>query len=190
MKKSFATLRAYLHEKPPAVTPHHLYIVVLVALLAVDILLTVWLTQLGPTAFAPTLKTIELNPHLAPIAGSVTAQILYKAPYALLMIAGATLIAAAADRLLWRDQRYTWLVGAGKLPWLAMICVYALPVAQGILGASARLGGPVAPPIVTAIIPVATTPLLWIASAIAAIICINEVWQIVIARVRAPAAEE
>jgi len=190
MLKSLATLNTYLREKPPAVTPHHLYIVVLVALLAVDILLTVWLTQLGPTSFAPTLKTIELNPHLAPIAGSVTAQILYKAPYALLMIAGATLIAAAADRLLWRDQRYTWLVGAGKLPWLAMICVYALPVAQGILGASARLGGPVAPPIVTAIIPVATTPLLWIASAIAAIICINEVWQIVIARVRAPAAEE
>jgi len=71
-------------------TPHLAYLLVLLALLAADIATTVWFTRLGLP---------ETNPFLAPIAGSVAAQIAYKAPFALLLAGGTALLATACDRL-------------------------------------------------------------------------------------------
>ena len=91
-------------------TPHLAYLLVLLALLAADILLTVWFTHLGLP---------ELNPALAPIAGDVVAQMIYKAPFALALVGGTALLAASCDRL---------RPGAGRYPWLAVAGIYA-PVA-------------------------------------------------------------
>lgn len=132
---------------PPA-TPHLAYLLVLLALLAADIATTVWFTGLGLP---------ELNPMLAPIAGSVAAQVAYKAPFALLLVAGTAFLAAACDRL---------RPGAGKYPWLAVAAIYAIPAAWNLVVIAQHTGPYVAPAIVYA--PVA-------------IVC---VWQIVIARVR------
>lgn len=71
-------------------TPHLAYLLVLLALLAADIATTVWFTRLGLP---------ELNPLLAPIAGSVAAQVAYKAPFALALASGTAILAAACDRL-------------------------------------------------------------------------------------------
>lgn len=65
------------HQYPAGIpaTPH----------LAGDVATTVWFTHLGLP---------EANPLLAPIAGDVAAQVAYKAPFALLLIAGTALLAA------------------------------------------------------------------------------------------------
>lgn len=94
--------------------PHLNYLLVLVGLLIADIATTVWFTSLGLP---------ELNPYIAPIAGSFWAQVAYKCPFALLLIAGTAGLAAACDRL---------LPGAGKYPWLAVVGIYAIPVAWNL----------------------------------------------------------
>ena len=71
-------------------TPHLAYLLVLLALLAADVLTTVWFTHLGLP---------ERNPALAPIAGDVVAQMIYKAPFALALVGGTALLAASCDRL-------------------------------------------------------------------------------------------
>lgn len=105
------------HQYPAGIpaTPHLAYLLVLLALLAADILTTVWFTRLGLP---------ELNPFLAPIAGDVAAQVAYKAPFALLLIAGTALLAASCDRL---------RPGAGRYPWLAVAGIYAVPVAWNLV---------------------------------------------------------
>ncbi len=105
------------HEAPPALPsplqyPHHL--LALLALLAADVLTTVWFTSLGLP---------ELNPHIAPIAGSVAAQVAYKAPFALLLVAGTATLAASCDRL---------RPGAGRWPWAVVVGMYAIPVAWNL----------------------------------------------------------
>jgi len=112
-------LGAILHRLPagePLNSPPHLnYLLVLVGLLIADIATTVWFTSLGMP---------ELNPYIAPIAGSVAAQITYKAPFALLLVAGTATLAASCDRL---------LPGAGRWPWLAVAGIYAVPVGWNLV---------------------------------------------------------
>ena len=127
-------------------TPHLAYLLVLLALLAADIATTVWFTRLGLP---------ETNPFLAPIAGSVAAQVAYKAPFAVALVGGTALLAAACDSL---------ISAAGKYPWLAVVGIYAIPVAWNL--------ATIQPGVVPAAVP------------FAAIITIVWVWQTVIARVR------
>lgn len=135
---------------PPHVstTPHLAYLLVLLALLAADIATTVWFTRLGLP---------ETNPFLAPIAGSVAAQVAYKAPFALLLAGGTALLAAGCDRL---------RPGAGKYPWLAVVGIYAIPVAWNLVVIAQHTGFQVAPGVAYAVVAI-----VW-------------VWQTVIARVR------
>ena len=124
------------HEAPPALPsplqyPHHL--LALLTLLIADILLTVWIMSLGMP---------EMNPHIAPIAGSVAAQIAYKAPFALLLIAGTALLAASCDRL---------RPGAGRYPWLAVAGIYAVPVAWNLVVIAGHTGFHVVPAVVCAV---------------------------------------
>jgi hypothetical protein len=134
---------------PPA-TPHLTYLLVLLALLAADIATTVWFTGLGLP---------ELNPMLAPIAGSVAAQVAYKAPFALLLVAGTAFLAAACDRL---------RPGAGKYPWLAVAAIYAVPVGWNLVVIAQQMEVGVLAAHLT----------------LGAIISIIWIWQTVITRVR------
>jgi hypothetical protein len=134
------------HEAPPALPsplqyPHHL--LALLALLAADILLTVWITSLGMP---------EMNPHIAPIAGSVAAQVAYKAPFALLLLAGTALLAAACDRL---------VSGAGRYPWLAVAGIYAIPVAWNLVVIAGHTGFHVVPAVVYAPVAVVCAVGVW-----------------------------
>ena len=124
-------------------TPHLAYLLVLLALLAADIATTVWFTRLGLP---------ELNPLLAPIAGSVAAQVAYKAPFALLLIAGTALLAASCDRL---------QPGAGRYPWLAVAGIYAVPVAWNLVVIAGHTGFHVIPAVVYAPVAVVCAVGVW-----------------------------
>jgi hypothetical protein len=117
-------------------TPHLAYLLVLLALLAADIATTVWFTSLGLP---------ELNPHLAPIAGSVAAQVAYKCPFALLLVGCVALLAAACDRL---------RSGAGKYPWLAVVGIYAIPVGWNLITIAQHTGFQVTPGIIYAVVAI------------------------------------
>jgi hypothetical protein len=150
------TATSHREEDPAGIpaTPHLAYLLVLLALLAADIATTVWFSRLG---------LLELNPLLAPIAGSFAAQVAYKAPFALALVGGTALLAAACDRL---------ISGAGRYPWLAVVGIYAVPVAWNLAVIAQHPAGPhVAPGIVHALVAIAA--IIW-------------VWQSVIVRVRCP----
>ena len=121
---------------PVPATPHLAYLLVLLALLAADVLTTVWFTHLGLP---------ELNPLLAPIAGDGAAQVAYKAPFALALCGGTALLAAACDRL---------ISGAGRYPWLAVAALYAVPVAWNLIVIAQHTGPHVAPGIVYALVAI------------------------------------
>jgi len=124
-------------------TPHLAYLLVLLALLAADIATTVWFTGLGLP---------DLNPHIAPIAGSVAAQVAYKAPFALLLVGSTALLATACDRL---------RSGAGKYPWLAVAGIYAVPVAWNLVVIAGHTGFHVVPAVVYAPVAVVCAVGVW-----------------------------
>jgi len=99
------------------------YVVLLLALLAADILTTVWFTRLGMP---------ESNYLLAPLAGSVWMQALFKAPFALALIAGTALCSASCDLL---------RPGSGKYPWLAVLAVYTLPPVYNLVQITQHVAG-------------------------------------------------
>lgn len=117
-------------------TPRLTYPLVLIALLAADVLLTVHAVRLGLP---------ELNPLLAPIAESVAAQVAYKAPFAVALLAGTALLAAACDRL---------VSGAGRYPWLAVAGIYAIPVGWNLVVIAQHTGFQAAPGVVYAAVAI------------------------------------
>ena len=89
---------------------------------------------------------------LAPIAGDVAAQLVYKAPFALLLIAGTALLAASCDRLRPR---------AGRYPWLAVAGIYAVPVAWNLVVIAGHTGFHVVPAVVYAPVAVVCAVGVW-----------------------------
>lgn len=82
----------------------------LLVLLAGDILTTVWFTALGLP---------ETNPLIAPIAGSAWDQILFKAPFTIILIGGTWYMARQCDRLIPRS---------GLCAWVPVLILYSVPV--------------------------------------------------------------
>lgn len=99
------------------------YMIVLLALLAADIFTTVWFTQIGMP---------EANYLLAPLAGSVWMQAIFKAPFALALIIGTLLCSASCNLL---------RPGSGKYPWLAVLAVYTLPPVYNLIQITQHVAG-------------------------------------------------
>lgn len=99
------------------------YVALLLALLAADIFTTVWFTRLGMA---------EANYLLAPLAGSVWMQAIFKAPFALALITGTFLCSASCDLL---------RPGSGKYPWLAVLAVYTLPPVYNLVQITQHVAG-------------------------------------------------
>jgi len=83
---------------------------VLLALLAGDILTTVWFTALGLP---------EANLLIAPIAGDALAQVAFKAPFTIILIGGTWYMARQCDRLIARSGIYAWL---------PVLILYSVPI--------------------------------------------------------------
>jgi hypothetical protein len=85
-------------------------LLVLLALLAGDILTTVWFTAMGLP---------EANLLIAPIAGDALAQVAFKAPFTIILIGGTWYMARQCDRLIPRS---------GLCAWVPVLILYSVPV--------------------------------------------------------------
>ena len=85
------------------------YVALLLALLAADILTTVWFTSLGMP---------ELNPAIASIAGDPLAQLQYKFPFVTVLLVGVLVLSRGCERL---------RPGSGWGPWAVVLLMFAVP---------------------------------------------------------------